>query len=108
MTLILRKDYKVAPPRLRENPDRPGMAKIAAGRARCREAEAVTAAETQSPVPAQPRLTRLCASFLKWLKACAEAYAAAAAYEDLSRLSDTELQHRGLSRDVLARDLNER
>ena len=108
MTQILRKDYKVAPPRLRENPDRPGMAKIAAGPAGRREAEAVTAAEARSPVPAQSRLSRFRASFLKWLKGCAEAYAAAAAYEDLSRLSDTELQHRGLSRDVLARDLNER
>jgi hypothetical protein len=108
MTLILRKDYKVAPPRLRESPDRPGMARTAAGRAGRRQAEAAAAAETQSPEPAQSRLTRLRASFLKWLKGCAEAYAAAAAYEDLSRLSDTELQHRGLSRDVLARDLNER
>ena len=40
-----------------------------------------------------------------WLKRCAESYAAAAAYENLSRLSDAELNHRGLSRDILARDL---
>jgi hypothetical protein len=41
-----------------------------------------------------------------WVKACADHYAAAAAYEDLSRLSDTQLKHRGLSRDILARDLS--
>jgi hypothetical protein len=38
-------------------------------------------------------------------RTCADTYAAAAAYEDLSRLSDVELRHRGLSRDILARDL---
>ena len=37
----------------------------------------------------------------KW----ADHWAAAAAYDDLSRLSDTQLKHRGLSRDILARDL---
>jgi hypothetical protein len=40
------------------------------------------------------------------LRTWADHWAAAAAYEDLSRLSDTQLKHRGLSRDVLARDLN--
>ena len=40
-----------------------------------------------------------------WLKRCAESYAAAVAYDNLSRLSDAELNHRGLSRDILARDL---
>lgn len=40
-----------------------------------------------------------------WLKDCGGHYAAAAAYEELSRLSDTQLRHRGLSRDILARDL---
>jgi hypothetical protein len=46
--------------------------------------------------------TRLAA----WAETCADHYAAAAAYDDLSRLSDTELKHRGLSRDMLARDLS--
>lgn len=41
----------------------------------------------------------------RWVKNCADRYAAAAAYEELSRLSDTELRHRSLSRDILARDL---
>ena len=40
-----------------------------------------------------------------WVRMCADYFAAAAAYEDLSRLSDTQLRHRGLSRDILARDL---
>ena len=39
-----------------------------------------------------------------WLETCADYYAAAAMYEQLSRLSDAELQRRGLSRDSLARD----
>jgi len=42
-----------------------------------------------------------------WVKNCADNYAAAAAYEDLSRLTDVELKHRGLSRDTLLRDLTE-
>ncbi len=40
-----------------------------------------------------------------WATACADHYAAAAMYEQLSRLSDAELKHRGLSRDTLARDI---
>jgi hypothetical protein len=46
--------------------------------------------------------TRLAA----WAKTCANHYAAAAAYDDLSHLSDMQLKHRGLSRDILARDLS--
>jgi hypothetical protein len=38
---------------------------------------------------------------------CADYHAAAARYEELSRLSDAELERRGLSRDRLARDLSE-
>jgi len=40
-----------------------------------------------------------------WVKSCADYYAAATAYERLSRLSDAELKRLGLSRDILARDL---
>jgi hypothetical protein len=40
------------------------------------------------------------------VKDCADHYAAAAAYEHLSRLSDRELNHRGLNRDILSRDLS--
>ena len=39
-----------------------------------------------------------------WANSCADYYAAAAMYEQLSRLSDAELHRRGLSRDTLARD----
>ena len=45
--------------------------------------------------------------FASWVRTCADHYASAAAYDDLSRLSDTQLKHRGLSRDLLARDLSE-
>ena len=40
-----------------------------------------------------------------WLKSWADHWVAAAAYDDLSRLSDGELKHRSLSRDILARDI---
>jgi hypothetical protein len=39
-----------------------------------------------------------------WLATAADYYAAAAIYEQLCRLSDAELQRRGLSRANLARD----
>lgn len=41
-----------------------------------------------------------------WASTCAENRAAAALYERLSALSDTELRNRELSRDTLARDLS--
>ncbi len=43
--------------------------------------------------------------FTAWAEACADSYAASAAYENLSRLSDAELRRRGLSRENLARDV---
>ena len=46
------------------------------------------------------------ARLVAWVRTCADHYAAAAAYEGLSRLSDAQLHHRGLSRDILARDLS--
>jgi hypothetical protein len=47
------------------------------------------------------------ARLASWVKTLADHYAAAAAYEQLSRFSDVELKNRGLSRDILARDLSE-
>jgi len=47
----------------------------------------------------------LCRGLGTWVKNCADRYAAAAVYEELSRLSDAELRHRSLTRDILARDL---
>jgi hypothetical protein len=40
-----------------------------------------------------------------WIDICADYYAAAAMYEQLSVLSDAELMRRGLSRATLARDV---
>jgi hypothetical protein len=40
-----------------------------------------------------------------WADTCADGYAAAAMYEQLSALSDAELARRGLSRATLARDV---
>jgi hypothetical protein len=40
-----------------------------------------------------------------WAETCADYYAAAAKYEQLSALSDAELMRRGLSRATLARDV---
>ena len=42
---------------------------------------------------------------IAWAKTCGDYYAAAAAYEHLSALSDAELTQRGLSRATLARDV---
>jgi hypothetical protein len=48
---------------------------------------------------------RLCQRLAIWVKNRGDSYAASAAYDALSRLSDAELRHRSLSRDILARDL---
>ena len=53
----------------------------------------------------EPARYWLLAKLATWLKDCADHYAAAVAYEELSRLSDTQLRHRGLSRDILARNV---
>ena len=51
---------------------------------------------------------RLTAWVARWLRGAAEGYAAAAMYEELSRLSDAELHRRGLTRDDLSRHISER
>src|SRR5262245_22067832 len=45
-------------------------------------------------------------SFAAWVQSCAELEADAALYDALRKLSDSELQKRGLSRDTLARDIS--
>ena len=40
-----------------------------------------------------------------WIDTCASYYAAATLYEELARLSDAELNRRGLTRATLARDI---
>jgi hypothetical protein len=42
-----------------------------------------------------------------WIGTCASYFAAATAYEQLSRLSNVELHRRGFSRRTLARDICE-
>jgi hypothetical protein len=51
---------------------------------------------------------RLAGRISDWYRACADYYAAAALYEQLSRLSDAELHRRGLDRGALAREVCER
>ncbi len=72
----------------------------------------VTVASTEeimSPatVDASPPWAVWRASLAVWLNRCADQWEAAVAYEELSRLSDAQLQHRGLRRDTLARDLTD-
>jgi hypothetical protein len=40
-----------------------------------------------------------------WTRTCADYYAASGIYERMSRLSDAELERRGLERETLARDI---
>ena len=47
------------------------------------------------------------ARFCTWFESCADAYATAALYGELARLSDAELRRRGLGRETLARDVSE-
>ncbi len=51
------------------------------------------------------RLRAFKAFLSAWVATCADYYAAAAIYDQLSTLSDAELHRRGLSRDTLARDI---
>jgi hypothetical protein len=46
------------------------------------------------------------ARLVNWFTRCADQWAAQAAYEELSRLSDERLEQQGLPRDTLARDLS--
>jgi hypothetical protein len=57
-------------------------------------------------VPSRSSFGLLRAKLLAWARDLADYYAAASAYENLSRLSDTQLKRLELSRDILARDLN--
>src|SRR5262245_16491890 len=108
---LLADDYKNRPPRLRQTRHLSGVAEIEARPARQDAADlgcdpaAVLQTGSTTTVTAGSRLSQLRASLVKWLRDCVDAYAAAAAYENLSRLSDRELARQGLSRDILARDL---
>jgi hypothetical protein len=51
------------------------------------------------------RVSSLGTRIAGWIRTAANYYTAAAVYEQLSELSDAELQRRGLSRSTLARDI---
>jgi hypothetical protein len=69
----------------------------------------IDTATTSGTAPSLYSSIKSRAGFLiSWLNACADYYAAAAIYEQLSKLSDAELRRRGLSRDTLVRDAFQR
>ena len=117
---LLADDYKSVRSALLENPNwevvpdaddgQEALGQAAIGPAAQRKPDAAGSLPTpcRTPASVRSRLGLLCSGLVQWLRTCAEHYAAAAAYDDLSRLSDTQLQHRGLSRDILARDLSVR
>ena len=47
------------------------------------------------------------ARLFAWAESCADAYATAALYGELARLSDAELRRRGFARETLARDVSD-
>ena len=62
--------------------------------------------DTASSDATEPSLLALLWSRVAdWARTCADYYDASGTYEQLSRLSDAELQRRGLSRESLARDV---
>ena len=65
--------------------------------------DTVSSAETTASLSSS--IKSLARFFTTWANSCADYYAAAAMYEQLSRLSNAELNKRGLSRDTLARDV---
>jgi hypothetical protein len=56
-------------------------------------------------VAEQYALASFWSDLIAWLRTSADYYDAAMTYEDLSRLSNAELERRGLSRDTLGRDV---
>jgi hypothetical protein len=108
MTHSVLADYKIARSRLRESPDWELVADKGGHDPTWQVGKARPATAVVLALPTGSARHRLRSHFHRlvgWLKARADDYAAAAAYENLSRLSDAELRHRSLSRDVLARDL---
>jgi hypothetical protein len=60
---------------------------------------------TETAASLSSSIKSLARFFTTWASSCADYYAAAAMYDQLSRLSNAELHKRGLSRDMLARDV---
>ena len=65
--------------------------------------DAVSPSETAASLSSS--IKSLARFFIAWVNACADYYAAASMYEQLSKLSNAELHRRGLSRDTLAREV---
>jgi hypothetical protein len=67
------------------------------------------AVDTSQPRMNAPQVARSRSLFPRhvatWVRTCADYYAAAALYEQLSRLSDAELHRRGLSCEHLGREV---
>jgi hypothetical protein len=57
------------------------------------------------PASLTTRLGALGKRLTAWIETCASYYASAALYEELARLSDAELNRRGLTRATLAWDI---
>jgi hypothetical protein len=60
---------------------------------------------TENTASLSSSIKSLARFLVSWANSCADYYAAAAMYDQLSKLSNAELHQRGLSRDTLARDL---
>ena len=65
----------------------------------------VWSAQTSLRPPSADWASSLRSRIADWLATAVDYYTAAALYEQLSRLSDAELQRRGLSRATLASDV---
>jgi hypothetical protein len=63
--------------------------------------------ETTLPTQLQKRMSSIARWIADRIEAAADHYAAATIYEQLSRLSDAELQRRGIARETLQRDVSE-
>jgi hypothetical protein len=68
------------------------------------EAEAAASTSAEG-LPFAKRFSSIARRIGDYIEVLADYYAAAAMYEQLSRLSGAELQRRGLSRETLARDV---
>jgi hypothetical protein len=66
--------------------------------------EALAAGSPTAPLSS--RIRSIGWRLVAWVDACADLWAAAAMYEQLSALADAELARRGLSRATLARDVH--
>jgi len=59
----------------------------------------------KTSAPILNRIMCFVKSFAAWMRSCADYWAAAAIYDSLNKLSDSELRKRGLSRATLVHDV---